>query len=110
MWSNVFTLDSADKGAVMYALAGILTFSFIYWMMDMKEHFSVPDYLEGREQSYFTSLYTSVMAQNNAMPDVVPKSTLARALFMLQTSLGWLWFLLFAGGAIPRALKMATAM
>ena len=53
------------------------------------------EYLQGRENSALTSLYTAVLAQSNAMPDTTPKSNLARVFFMIQVSLGWLWFLLF---------------
>jgi hypothetical protein len=63
--------------------------------MGMKDHFDVPEYLAGRENSFFTSLYTATLAQNNAMPDTTPKSTAARLLFMFNVTAGWLWFLVF---------------
>lgn len=82
--------------AIAFALTGILTFWLLYQLLDMKKHFFVPDYLAGRERSWLTSLYTSVLAQSNAMPDTVPKSNLARTLFMAQVSMGWMWFLVFS--------------
>jgi hypothetical protein len=84
-----------NRAAAAYALFFILAFALAYHFMGVKEHFDVPDYLQGREGSFLTSLYTSVLAQNNAMPDTTPKSNVARVLFMSQVTLGWLWFLVF---------------
>lgn len=84
-----------NRNAAFYAIACILLFWLIYQLMGMKKHFDVPEYLQGRENSALTSLYTAVLAQSNAMPDTTPKSNLARVFFMIQVSLGWLWFLLF---------------
>ena len=82
-----------NRYAVYYALINILIFSLVYWLMDLKKHFDVPAYLEGRENTFLTSLYTSALAQSNAMPDTTPKSNVARILFMVQVCLGWFWFL-----------------
>lgn len=84
-----------NRYAGFYALTSILFFWFLYQLLGMKKHFDVPEYLKGRENSWLTSLYTSVLAQSNAMPDTTPKSNLARVFFMLQVSIGWFWFLLF---------------
>ncbi len=82
-----------NRYAAIYSLLLIFGFALTYWLMGMKKHFDVPDYLAGRENSFMTSFYTSVLAQSNAMPDTVPKSTVARSLFMAQVVSGWLWFL-----------------
>ena len=82
--------------AFAYAIFFILLFALLYWKLGMKKHFSMPDDLKGREGSFFTGLYTSVLAQSNAMPDTAPQTTLARVLFMLQVCTGWMWFLLFS--------------
>lgn len=84
-----------NRYAAYYALTSILAFWLLYQLLGMKKHFEVPEYLKGRENSWLTSLYTSALAQSNAMPDTAPKSNVARVFFMLQVSLGWLWFLLF---------------
>jgi len=84
-----------NRNAAYYAFFSILFFWFLYQLLGMKKHFDVPEYLQGREGSWLTSLYTSVLAQSNAMPDTTPKSNLARVFFMLQVSMGWMWFLLF---------------
>lgn len=86
----------AKRDAAVYALVCILAFWLIYQLMGMKKHFDVPKYLAGRERSWLTSLYTSVLAQSNAMPDTTPKTNAARVLFMLQVVLGWVWFLVLA--------------
>jgi hypothetical protein len=86
----------SKRSAIVYALVCILAFWLIYQLMGMKKHFDVPEYLAGRERSWLTSLYTSVLAQSNAMPDTTPKTDVARALFMLQVTLGWMWFLVLA--------------
>ncbi len=85
-----------NRYAAYYAFASILVFWLLYQLLGMKKHFEIPEYLRGRENSWLTSLYTSAMAQSNAMPDTAPRSNLARVLFMLQVSLGWMWFLIFA--------------
>lgn len=84
-----------NRGGAIYALVCIVSFAMVYHFMGMKQHFDVPEYLQGRENDFLTSLYTSMLAQNNAMPDTVPKSNAARVLFMSQVTIGWLWFLLF---------------
>jgi len=84
------------RWAIAYAFISIVTFWLLYQLLGMKKHFAVPDYLKGRENSWLTSLYTSVLAQSNAMPDTTPNSNLARVLFMLQVSLGWWWFLVLS--------------
>lgn len=84
-----------NRNAAYYAITSILVFWLLYQLLGMKKHFDIPDYLAGREGSPLTSLYTSVLAQSNAMPDTTPKSNLARVFFMIQVSLGWIWFLLF---------------
>ena len=89
------TFVYAQRNAAYYAIACIGTFWITYQLMGMKKHFDIPAYLEGREKSWLTSLYTAVLAQSNAMPDTTPKTNVARALFMLQVSLGWIWFLIF---------------
>lgn len=83
------------RAAAYYALFFIFLFATIYKLMGMKKHFSMPDDLKGKEDSFFTSLFTSVLAQSNAMPDTWPQTTAARVLFMLQVATGWAWFLLF---------------
>lgn len=85
----------SKRSAALYALFFIMTFAATYHFMGLKKHFDVPEYMKGRETSFATSMYTSVLAQSNAMPDLTPKTTLARWLFMLQVALGWMWFLLF---------------
>lgn len=84
-----------NRHAAYYAISSILLFWLVYQLMGMKKHFDIPEYIKGRENSALTSLYTSVLAQSNAMPDTTPKTNVARVLFMLQVSLGWFWFLLF---------------
>lgn len=85
----------ANRYAALYGLMGIVVFTMVYWLMGLSRHFDVPEYLKGREDSFMTCLYTSVLAQSNAMPDTVPKTTVARVLFMIQVCMGWFWFLLF---------------
>ena len=84
-----------NRYAALYAFVCILAFSLVYWFMGLPKHFDVPEYLKGRESSFLTSLYTSTLAQSNAMPDTTPKTDVARVLFMIQVCLGWMWFLLF---------------
>ena len=84
------------KHAAIYAFVCIALFTVAYKLLDVGQNFDVPDYLKGRENSWMTCFYTSVLAQSNAMPDTVPQTTKARLLFMLQVCLGWWWFLLFA--------------
>lgn len=91
---RVVELVYENRHAAYYAVGCILVFAVTYWAMGIQKHFDVPDYLKGRENSFFTGLYTSALAQSNAMPDTTPKSTVARALFLLQVCLGWAWFLL----------------
>jgi hypothetical protein len=86
-------LAVANKWAMLYSVGCILVFALAYHFMGIAKHFTVPDYLKGKENTFMNSLYTSVMAQNNAMPDNAPKTTLARVLFMLQVTLGWIWVL-----------------
>lgn len=86
---------AANKWAALYAFFGIAVFTVIYWLMGLSKHFDVPGYLKGREDSFLTCLYTSALAQSNAMPDTAPKTTVARMLFMAQVFMGWFWFLLF---------------
>lgn len=84
-----------NRYAAYYAGTLIVVFAILYWAMGLTKHFDVPEYLgKDRRNSLFTSVYTSALAQSNAMPDLVPKTTIARALFMLQVLLGWGWFLL----------------
>lgn len=89
-------LATINRHAVYYAVFFIALFWAVYQLMGMKKHFDIPEYLKGRESSPLTSLYTSVLAQSNAMPDTVPKSNAARVLFMLQVTSGWIWLLIFA--------------
>lgn len=91
---RVVELLYENRHAAYYAIACILVFAVVYWAMGIQKHFDVPEYLKGRENSFFTGLYTSTLVQSNAMPDTTPKSTVARALFMLQVCMGWVWFLL----------------
>lgn len=88
-----------NRHAAVYAIACIVLFWLIYQLMGLKKHFDVPEYLKGQEGSWLNSLYTSALAQSNAMPDITPKTRVARVLFMLQVCSGWIWFLLFAGAA-----------
>lgn len=82
-------------GAI-YAFFFMFLFTFVYWAMGIEKHFSVPDYIEKKNRNSFsTSIYVSALAQSNAMPDLAPKTTLARMLFMFQVCSGWFWFLLF---------------
>jgi hypothetical protein len=84
-----------NRHAAYYAITSILVFWLLYQLLGMDKHFEIPPYLKGRERSPLTSLYTAVLAQSNAMPDTVPKTNLARVFFMMQVSIGWMWFLLF---------------
>ena len=84
-----------NRNAAYYAVTCICIFTLIYYLMGTKKHFDIPEYLAGREDSWLTSLYTSALAQSNAMPDTAPKTNVARVLFMLQVCSGWFWFLLF---------------
>lgn len=87
----------ANRRAAYYALGFIALFSLVYWLMGLEKHFDVPEYVEeGKRGSFLNSLYTSTLAQSNAMPDYTPKTDVARILFMIQVSTGWLWFLLFS--------------
>ena len=88
----------SSTSAAIYASICIVTFTLIYWLMGLSKHFDVPEYLKGNENSFLNCLYTSVLAQSNAMPDTTPKTNIARVLFMTQVSLGWMWFLFFASG------------
>lgn len=85
-----------NRNAIFYAMFFIVLFMFVYWGMGLEKHFDVPDYIDKkRKNSLTTSLYVSALAQSNAMPDLVPKTTLARMLFMAQVCTGWAWFLIF---------------
>lgn len=85
-----------SRWAALYAVFFIVLFMFVYWRMGIEKHFDVPDYIDKKKRgSLTTSLYISALAQSNAMPDLVPKTTLARMLFMAQVCTGWAWFLLF---------------
>lgn len=105
MWPLVFLIYILRNGArmtmrhwdgVAYALVFILFFMFLYWKIGMEDHFFVPDYIDKKKRnSLTTALYTAVLAQSNAMPDTVPRTTLARMLFMTQVCTGWMWFLIF---------------
>lgn len=87
-----------NRHAAIYAGVCIALFAVLYRAMDIRKHFTVPDYMVGQENHFLNSLYLSTLCQNNAMPgDMMPKTLLARALFMTQVCLGWLWFLLFVG-------------
>lgn len=87
----------ANRRAAYYAMGFIAFFSVLYWLMGLEKHFDVPEYVEEEDKnSYLNGLYTSVLAQSNAMPDYTPRTNVARMLFMLQVSTGWLWFLLFS--------------
>lgn len=95
-----------NRYAAFYSLALIAVFSLVYHFMGIKKHFDVPEYLKGREDDYLSSLYTSVLAQSNAMPDTTPKSNVARVLFMLQVTMGWMWFLLFNERPTPSIIVL----
>lgn len=110
MWSLVSFVQRAlitgsgiayrNRSAALYAVACIAFFTLLYQTMDLKKHFTIPEYMQGQENHILNSLYLSTLSQNNAMPgDMLPKTLMARALFMTQVCLGWLWFLLFVGGA-----------
>lgn len=91
---RVVELVYENRHAAYFAGTSILAFTLLYWAMGLSKHFDVPEYLgPDRKDSLLTSLYTSTLAQSNAMPDLVPKTTVARMLFMLQVVLGWAWFL-----------------
>ena len=92
---KVMLILHGNRYAAIYAMVWIAIFAVTYHFMGMKKHFDMPEYLKGREDDFLSSLYTSVLAQNNAMPDITPKTNIARVLFMLNVSIGWLWFLLF---------------
>lgn len=84
------------RDAAIYAFFFMMFFTLLYWVMGIEKHFDVPPYLDKKEHNSFsTSLYVSALAQSNAMPDLTPKTTLARMLFMVQVCSGWFWFLLF---------------
>lgn len=87
----------ANRRAAYYAFIFIAIFGLLYWLMGLEKHFEVPEYIEEKHRnSLLNSLYTSVLAQSNAMPDLVPKTPVARTIFMLQVCTGWAWFLLFS--------------
>lgn len=98
---QVFALGAriayANRRAAVYAIMFILSFATVYWLMGLEKHFDVPEYIEKKKRSSFVNcIYTSVMAQSNAMPDLTPKTTVARMVFMGQVITGWAWFLLFS--------------
>lgn len=87
----------ANRRAAMYAVVFITCFALVYWLMGLERHFDVPEYIEKNKRNSFANcMYTSVMAQSNAMPDLAPKTTVARMVFMAQVCTGWAWFLLFS--------------
>lgn len=87
----------ANRNAAIYALGFISLFTLIYWFMGLDKHFEAPEYIEEDQKgSFFNCMFTSVLTQSNAMSDYVPKSTVARAIFMIQVCIGWFWFLLFS--------------
>ncbi len=87
----------ANRRAAYYALGFITLFSVVYWLMGLEKHFDVPGYIDKKQQgSFLNCIYTSALAQSNAMPDYTPKTNIARVLFMLQVCTGWAWFLLFS--------------
>lgn len=86
-----------NRRAAYYALGFIALFSVVYWLMGLEKHFDTPEYLDKRDRnSFLNCVYTSALAQSNAMPDYTPKTNIARVLFMLQVCTGWAWFLLFS--------------
>ena len=92
-----FRIAYANRRAAVYAFMFIMSFALVYWLMGLEKHFNVPEYIEkDKRDSFANCIYTSVMAQSNAMPDVTPKTTLARMVFMGQVCTGWAWFLLFS--------------
>jgi hypothetical protein len=84
------------QAALFYSIFFVALFAVIYKTMGVKQHFDVPEYLQKREHHWLTSIYCSALAQSNAMPDLVPKTDMARTLFMLQVILGWMWFLVLS--------------
>ncbi len=97
MLKTAWRIAFVNRNAAYYAISCILMFALTYWLMGVEKHFDVPEYIEAkRKNSFFNSLYIATLAQSNAMPDSTPKTSVARALFMLQVSLGWMWFLLFS--------------
>lgn len=87
----------ANRSAAYYALGFIAFFTLLYWVMGLEKHFDVPEYIDKRKRSsLLNSVYTSALAQSNAMPDYTPKTDIARVLFMIQVVTGWAWFLLFS--------------
>lgn len=106
MWAGIVLKRGFDRGmqiaynnrrAAYYALGFISVFSVVYWLMGLEKHFDVPEYLDkGSRGSFLNCVYTSAMAQSNAMPDYTPKTRAARIIFMIQVCTGWAWFLLFS--------------
>lgn len=87
----------ANRRAAYYAVGFIALFAVVYWLMGLEKHFDTPEYLDKQNRSSFLNcVYTSALAQSNAMPDYTPKTNLARILFMAQVCTGWAWFLLFS--------------
>jgi hypothetical protein len=85
------------KYAAVYAIVCILAFMVAYKLMGLEKHFDVPEYIPRKERSsWLNCLYTSALAQSNAMPDTTPKTRVARMLFMMQVVLGWDWFLILS--------------
>lgn len=107
MWASIVLQRGVQRGmqiaynnrrAAYYALGFIAVFTVVYWLMGLEKHFEAPEYVAERDKnSFFNCLYTSTLAQSNAMPDYTPKTNAARIVFMLQVCTGWAWFLLFSG-------------
>lgn len=81
-------------GALGYAFVLILVFAGVYQSMDLTKHLVMDDTMKGKENSFLTSLYLSVTLQTNSMPDMTPRTSLMRILFMLQVVAGWMWFVM----------------
>ena len=81
-------------GALTYGITLMLLFAGIYQALDLRTHVVFDDSMKGKENNFLTSMYMSAMLQTNAMPDMTPRTTLMRVLFMMQVLLGWLWFVM----------------
>lgn len=92
-----------DRHAALYALSLVAIFAVSYKLINLEQHFDVPEYIDKSMRNSWTNcLYVSTMAQSNAMPDYTPKTTAGRIIFMLQVVSGWFWFLMFTGLSSPR--------
>lgn len=87
-------LENSLYFPLLYGALATVLFAVVYNFMGLKKHFVLAD--DVKNNPWFASFYISFMAQTNAMGDATPKTIPARAVFALQTLMGWMWLASFS--------------